>query len=97
MGTSRKQLQSDIRRYLAATGGFLVRKYDKVRWGKFLVYATPADFEKETKTLEGARRAAAALRRAGFKNPIIKRHATDGKASWNELVEDSERSAWRRR
>lgn len=57
-----------------------------ITYGAYLVYATPADLELECKTLRGAQACHARLVRAGFK-PIIKRHATDGTCSWNEVVD----------
>lgn len=90
---SRKQIEAEIAEIL---GRGWVRGSRKITYGKYMVYATPADFERETTTLASARRSAAALRRRGFQ-PIIKRHASDGKSSWNEVVEDKWTSALRRR
>lgn len=93
MAKTRKQLEAEIASVLGAPQ---YRGTRKISWGKFLVYATPSDFEKETTTLANARRAAARLRRLGYK-PIIKRHASDGLRSWNETIEDAWTSALVRR
>jgi hypothetical protein len=92
-----KQIEAEIAEILARGkhyAGWIDPR--KITYGKYMVYATPADFEKETTTLAGARRAAASLHRLGFK-PIIKRHATDGKRMWNEVIEDAYRNALVRR
>ena len=68
----------------------------EITYGRYLVYATPSEFEQETTTLAGARRVAARLSRQGFK-PIIKRHASKGSTSWNVIIKDASRSARVRR
>lgn len=95
MPKSRKQLLAEVAEVLGR--GALIRGAGgrKITYGKFMVYATPADLEKETATLANARRVASKLRRLGFK-PIIKRHASDGKWTWNETIEDQWTSAVRR-
>jgi hypothetical protein len=95
MAKTRKQLETEIASILGR-GAPRYRGTRKTTWGKFLVYATPADLEGETTTLANARRMAAKLRRLGYR-PIIKRHASDGIRSWNEVIEDAHTSALVRR
>ena len=90
---SSKQLEREIAEFLGEKHR-QVKFHDprEITYGRFMVYATPADLEQETKTLSGARRVAARLRRQGFK-PIIKRHASRGDVSWNVTIEDAFRTA----
>lgn len=90
---SSKQLEREIAEVLGEKHK-QVKFHDprEITYGRFMVYATPADLEQETETLSGARRVAARLRRQGFK-PIIKRHASKGDLSWNVPVEDAFRTA----
>lgn len=94
---SAKQLEREIADFIGERARFS-KFHDprEVIYGRYLVYATPADLEQETATLSGARRVASRLRRQGFK-PIIKRHASKGSTSWNETIEDAFRSATVRR
>jgi len=87
------QIKRDIDEIMARSA---LRARGEVTYGKFLVYATPADLEGEVATLAGARRMAAKLRRLGYR-PIIKRHAFAGGSSWNEIIEDAHRNARVRR
>src|SRR5207244_3294647 len=95
---SSKQLEREIAEFIGEKH-MRSRFHDprEITYGKYLVYATPADLEQETATFSGARRVAARLRRQGFR-PIIKRHASKGPGmSWNITIEDSERTARTRR
>jgi hypothetical protein len=90
---SSSQIKRDVDEIMARAA---LRAKGKVTYGKFLVYATPADLEGEVATLAGARRMAAKLRKLGYR-PIIKRHASAGGWSWNEVIEDEHRNARVRR
>ena len=95
MAKTRRQLLAEVAEVLGRNATYRGHRAGKVTYGKYMVYATPAELEKETTTLSNARKVASKLRRLGFK-PIIKRHASDGTWSWNETIEDQWTSAVRR-